>query len=203
MVKIIGKGSLITESISRKVDIVQIYSTSEFDNNNYNKFFQEGDAIVYVSGVLLQKRIEEQTFQEWSTSIEVNSILPIKLIKHLNKNIKNFTFCYLGSESAYKGSYDDTYYLSKLMTQTFIKDFKLKSAESRIFAIAPSTINSGMTLRRNDKKRLEEYRNLMRNKRFLEVEEISDIIIELLSEKFNYLSNEVINLDFGKKAKYE
>jgi hypothetical protein len=60
-----------------------------------------------------------------------------------------------------------------------------------------------MTLRRSDKDRLENYRQLLRNKRFLGVSEISDIIIVLCSSKFAYMSNETININFGKFSIYE
>lgn len=203
MVKIIGKHSLITKFLQKKYKDYKVFSTSDFRQKDLGSFFDEGDIIVYVSGLLQSKRIEDQTFEEWTNSFYVNSILPIKIIKYLDKHINSFVFCYIGSESAYKGSFDDTYYLGKLMTQTFIKDFKLKSSDSRMFAIAPSTINSGMTLRRKDQFRVDEYRRKIRNGRFIDVEEIGKIIIELNSKKFKYLSNEVINIDFGKKAKYE
>jgi NAD(P)-dependent dehydrogenase (short-subunit alcohol dehydrogenase family) len=201
--KIIGKNSLISKHIEKVKQGVTLIETHKILNLDFNNFFNEGDTIVYMSSVLRSKRLEDQTKSEWTESFLINTVIPVKIIKFLNNNITNFTFCYVGSESAFKGSFDDTYFLSKSSTQKFIETFRLKSENSRIFTIAPSTILSGMTLRRSDTARLEEYRLKMRNKRFMTLEEISNIIISLCSTDFNYLSNETININFGKFASYE
>ena len=201
--KIVGKSSLISKHIKKTYKNIVLIETKSLVDQEFSKYFKEDDRILYVSSILRDKRLEQQTDNDWIEAFFINTILPVKIIKFLNNNYKNFTFCYLGSESATKGSYDDTYFLSKCSTQNFIEKFKLKSENSRIFSIAPSTILSGMTLRRKDKKRLEEYRLMMRNKRFISVEEISEIIINLCSTKFNYLSNETININYGKFSSYE
>tara|TARA_B110000240_G_scaffold124998_1_gene139290 strand:+ start:2273 stop:2881 length:609 start_codon:yes stop_codon:yes gene_type:complete len=201
--KIVGKSSLISKHIKSIGEDIVLLETKNLIDLEFNKYFKEGDKILYLSSILRDKRLEEQTNDEWNESFFINTILPVKIIKFLNTNFEKFTFCYLGSESASKGSYDDTYFLSKNCTQNFIEKFKLKSKSSRIFSIAPSTILSGMTLRRTDKDRLEDYRLKMRNKRFISVEEISEIIINLCSSKFNYLSNETISINHGKFATYE
>jgi len=201
--KIIGSTSLISKHIKKVKKDVTLIKTEKILDLDFENFFNEGDTIVYISSVLRNKRLEDQTESEWTESFLINTIIPIKIIKFLNKNISDFTFCYIGSESAFKGSFDDTYFLSKNSTQKFIEAFKLKSENSRIFTISPSTILSGMTLRRSDTSRLEEYRLKMRNKRFIGLEEISNVIISLCSPDFNYLSNETININFGKFTTYE
>lgn len=201
--KIIGSSSLISKHIKKVKKEVTLIETHKVLNLDFENFFDDGDTIIYMSSVLRNKRLEEQTKSEWIESFLINTIIPIKIIKFLNNNINDFTFCYIGSESAFKGSYDDTYFLSKNSTQKFIESFRLKSENSRIFNIAPSTILSGMTLRRSDTSRLEEYRLKMRNKRFITIEEISNIIISLCSKDFSYLSNETININFGKFTSYE
>tara|TARA_B100000787_G_scaffold146019_1_gene116482 strand:+ start:14364 stop:14972 length:609 start_codon:yes stop_codon:yes gene_type:complete len=201
--KIIGRNSLISKQIEKVKEGVILIETQKILNLDFENFFSEGDTIVYMSSVLRNKRLEDQTDSEWSESFLINTVIPIKIIKFLNNNINNFTFCYIGSESAFKGSFDDTYFLSKSSTQNFIEKFKLKSDNSRIFTIAPSTILSGMTLRRSDTFRLEDYRLKMRNKRFITIEEISNVIITLCSTDFSYLSNETININFGKFTSYE
>lgn len=200
--KVIGKNSLISSKIKEINSETVLIETKDLIDFNFSNLFEESDTIVYMSSILRSKRLEEQSNLEWIESFHVNTILPIKLIKFLNENYEHFTFCYIGSESAYKGSFDDTYFLSKTCTQSFIEKFKLKSAKSRIFTVAPSTVLSGMTLNRLDKCRLEDYKLKMRNQRFITLEEISEIILELCSDKFQYLSNETININFGKFAIY-
>ena len=201
--KIIGKSSLISKHIKEVKEGVTLIETNKILKLDFENYFNDGDTIVYMSSVLRNKRLEEQSDSEWSETFLINTIIPIKIVKFLNDNIENFTFCYIGSESATKGSFDDTYFFSKSSTQNFIEKFRLKSETSRIFTIAPSTILSGMTLRRSDVSRLESYRLGMRNKRFMSIDEISAIIINLCSTEFNYLSNETVNINFGKFTSYE
>ena len=204
LMKVIGKSSLISKMIKDIDENTELIGTIDvLNSSDFSNVFTESDTVIYMSSILRSKRIEDQSNNEWQESFLVNTILPIKIIKYLNEHFEHFTFCYIGSESAYKGSFDDTYFLSKSCTQKFIEKFKLKSEKSRIFTIAPSTVLSGMTLSRKDAERLEEYKLKIRNKRFIALDEISKIIIELCSDKFFYLSNETININFGKFAIYE
>ena len=207
-VVIFGSTSLIAKELNT------LYSKYEIFNidRNHNIFleenflskcniFRENDIIVYLSSILQQKRIEDQTYSQIFESCKVNAILPIRIIKYLNKNIKRFTFCYVSSESAKKGSFDDSYSIFKAAVDNFIREFYLISTDSRIFSIAPSTINSGMTLGRKDVDRVEFYKNSHRKKRFIEVNEFAKIIAILCSEEFTYLSNTSIEINGGKFAR--
>ena len=195
---IIGSESLISKELYRTLPYESILLKSK-EILDFNFF--EGDRVVYVSGFMLGVPLEEYSPDDIRNAWEINTIIPIRTIKYLNENIQDFTFCYIGTESVIKGSYDDMYFITKTATTRYIEEFKLKSEKSRIFSIAPSTIDSGMTLRRSDVARLKEYRNNLRIKRFITVKEISLIIKDLLSNNWIYLSNETLNINNGKFAR--
>ena len=191
--------------------IIPLYSAQEIisinrDHYIFNKdsffvkddLFCEEDIIIYISSILYSDRIENQTYTQIFNSNLVNTIIPIRLIKYLDKNYSKFTFCYISSESAKKGSFDDSYHVSKGATDNFIREFRLGSKESRIFSIAPSTIESGMTNRRKDLERLNRYREEHPKKRFITADEIAKIIKNLCSDEFNYLSNTTVEINGGK-----
>ncbi|NQU32129.1 MAG: SDR family oxidoreductase [Bacteroidetes bacterium] len=119
----------------------------------------------------------------------------------MDKTVNAFTFCYISSESAIKGSYDDTYHISKCSVDRFIKEYYLNSSNSRIFSIAPSTIDSGMTKRRSDLDRIAKYKKIHRKKRFISAPEFAKIIHILFSNDFDYLSNTVVEINGGKFAR--
>jgi len=163
--------------------------------------FLEKDIVIYLSSILYSKRIENQSDYEISNSSLVNAIIPIKLVKYLDSNLNKYTFCYLSSESALKGSYDDSYQLFKSGVDNFIREYALNSSSSRIFSIAPSTVLSGMTLRRKDTDRLKMYEQSHPKKRFLTPHELAVMIYRLCSDEFSYLSNTVIHINGGKFAR--
>jgi len=174
---------------------------SKIRENKIGDYFQDDDIVIYLSSILYSKRIETQTEDEIFNSCFVNAISPIKIIKHLNKHVANFTFCYISSESAKKGSFDDSYHIFKGAVDNFIREFSLTSSKSRIFCIAPSTIDSGMTKRRKDVERLNEYRVNHPMQRFISANEIANIIYTLCTEKFSYLSNTIVEINGGKYAR--
>jgi NAD(P)-dependent dehydrogenase (short-subunit alcohol dehydrogenase family) len=122
------------------------------------------------------------------------------LIKLLNKSNSNFRLCYISSESAEKGSFDDVYAVAKAATERFIREFVLKNPESRIFGVQPMTILSDMTLNRTDFDRLREYQKNTR-KGFVDPSILADCIINLFSEEWKYFSNEIVKINDGKFAR--
>ena len=160
--------------------------------------------IFYFSSVLHSKNFSEQYGFERLESYNINTIVPILLLRTLNQ-IKSleFVFVYVSSESARKGSYDCSYWMTKMATQRYIEDYKLCNPKSRSLCFAQSTMDSGMTLRRNDFDRLKNIRSTLRSKRFVTPKEIVDLIIELTSDKYPYLTNTTIEVNDGKFATIE
>ena len=158
--------------------------------------------VLYAWGVLYPKQLMEQSWEEISYSYFVNQVLPIALMQKLNARNVDFKFLYISSESATKGSFDDTYFTAKTAVERFIREYRLKHVDSSILAIAPSTIeDAGMTLRRLDRDRVNQYRNAHPKRRFLFSDEVSDLIYFLLFRASSYLTNEVISVDGGKFAR--
>jgi len=168
--------------------------------NNLNK--SEKYVVFYFSRILHPKCFSEQNSSERLDSYNVNTIVPILLLRYLNEiRDLEFVFVYLSSESARKGSYDCSYWMTKMVTQKYVEDYILNNPKSRSLCLAPSTMDSGMTIRRNDQDRVELIRNCLRSKRFVTSKEVTDILLELVSDKYPYLTNTTIELNDGKIAK--
>lgn len=186
-------------------EIVNVSRSHEiFTEENFlsvNRMFCENDVVIYLSSILRAIRIEDQTYDQIYESLRINTLIPIKIMRHLNKCHQRFTFCYISSESALKGSYDDSYFIFKGAVERFIEEFHLNSTESRVFGISPSTILSGMTISRTDTERLETYRIAHRKGRFLDAPEFAKIVFLLCSKEFNYLSNTIVEVNGGKFAR--
>jgi len=164
--------------------------------------FLDNSDIVYISSVLYSKQAIEQNEAEGRISFNVNFRIPSILINYLNTKSNNYNFCFVSSESASKGSYDDTYAGMKRGVELLIEETKLQDKDSRIFAIAPSTISdAAMTTARRDKDRLECYLKRHPKSRFLTSKEVAVLINDLMSTKYEYLSNTVVRLNGGKFAR--
>ena len=158
---------------------------------------QIGNKYIILSGFLQSKKILNQTKDEIINSIFVNSIGPTLFSEYLLNTNPNARLIIIGSESGYKGSYDLTYALSKSSLRMYVKQKRTKPNQ-QLLLISPSTIiDFGMTERRLDIQKLNQYRINHPKKRFLNSIELTDLIINLFSST-NYLSNEEINLNGGK-----
>ena len=158
--------------------------------------------VVYCSSILYSKNFGEQTNKEIHDSFHVNTVVPIKILRRFNNSSGlKFNFHYIGSESAKKGSYDCSYAMTKNATQDYVTSYRLNNAKSRSLVWAPSTMSKGMTARREDVDRVNSIRSSLRNKRFLEPEELVKMINLLNGKEFQYLSNTLIEVNDGKFSK--
>ncbi|TFB10146.1 SDR family oxidoreductase [Candidatus Marinimicrobia bacterium MT.SAG.2] len=208
---IIGAGSEIGKSLSSNgsKDVIKISRNDAIfylygqDLENYLTKLELTDSdIVYLSAVLYPKTIADQTQEEFYESFNVNFRLPTIIINYLNNHSENYNFCFVSTESALKGSFDDSYAGAKRAVEMIIEETRLNDPHSRIFAIAPSTIgDSGMTTSRSDKDRLASYLAAHPKQRFLSSHEVANLILSLLSDTYSYLTNTVVRLDGGKFAR--
>ena len=164
---------------------------------------EEKFGVIYLSSILSSEKIYNRTLAEINEQFRINAIIPIQLMEYLNDTCLNgFDFIYLSSESSIKSSYDSAYAVSKRAVEFFVKELRMKHQDSRVLCVAPSTISDGgMTVRRSDTERLEEYKFHHPKKRFLESKEVSAIIEILLKDEFAYLSNTTIEINGGKFAR--
>ncbi len=154
---------------------------------------------LFCSGLLRSKPILQQTSSEISDSLLVNSIGPViasELILETNPNARVFL---IGSESSRKGSFDMTYALAKGTLRTYVLNKRLLPLQ-QLLLLSPSTIEDlGMTARRTDIDRLNQYKTSHPKKRFLKSQELADIILNLFNSSI-YLSNTEIEVNGGKFA---
>ena len=153
-------------------------------------------------GILFPKKISEQSVEEITCSLNVNLISIVQICEFILNNNKNAKVFILGSESGLKGSYDTTYFLCKAALRAYVRERKLDGENQQLLLFSPSTISdAGMTTRRTDLEVLENYRRKHPKRRLLTCDEVSDIIISFMNEKFSYVSNTEIEINGGKFAR--
>jgi|TARA_B110000908_G_C10259205_1_gene457897 hypothetical protein len=157
--------------------------------------------IIYNSAMLCSKMAFEQNDKYIIEALFVNVVRFVQLIEMLNQEKKQFNAIFISSESAKKGSFDTTYWMSKNFGEQFVREVKLKNINSSIIALSPSTIlDSQMTKSRKDIDLLDQYRKAHPKQRFLSSEEVSFMILKLI-EAPDYLTNTIIEMNGGKFAR--
>jgi short-subunit dehydrogenase len=200
-------GRLPNDSVitfGRKHSSPNIIFNAEDVSTSYIKslFSSNYDNYIFNIGFLQAKNILEQTADEICTSMSINAIFIIKSCEHIFKTNSRARIFIIGSESGRKGSFDTTYFLSKAMLRSYVRQRSLNSPEQQLLLISPSTIeDSRMTEEREDKDRLSHYRDIHPKQRFLSSDELAGYIAEIITNPSTYLCNTEIEINGGKFAR--
>jgi hypothetical protein len=117
------------------------------------------DAEVYLlcHGMLLPKRFSDQTEEERRQSWFMNYDSHRKIIDAVMEANPIARVCVIGSESGYRGSFDDGYAMAKMLLHDYVETKRLPYPGQQLFAISPGIISDcGMTTRRLDQDRVAE-----------------------------------------------
>ena len=181
----------------------KVIDASNLSNENIAYVFEEHfDFYIFNLGFLQSKRILEQSEQEILLSFKINALFTIKSCEYIFSRNKSARVIIIGSESGKKGSFDTSYFLSKSMLNSYVKERRLNAPGQQLLLISPSTIaDSQMTMRRKDTCRLNHYRQEHPKKRFLDNDEVVSIIYSIVTNDSTYLTNTEIEINGGKFAR--
>lgn len=168
------------------------------DINSYNLTSRgKPNRYLFCQGYMIPKRIAEQSDEEIAKSEYINYSSIANAIDNILNVNADARICVIGSNSAFVGSYDDSYALNKKKIHDYVCSKKLMNAGQQLVAIAPTVIeDAGMTYRRLDTENLENRRNQTRIGRFVYAREVATLAYHLLYEQ-PYISNTVIRMDGG------
>ncbi len=205
---LIGTNSKLQEYFSEKNFFVDSYGrfTSpkiDFTDESFKKCLinqllpNRYSLFLIMAGWLQSKKISEQKYDDITNSYLINSAGPIIASDLILEHDPNARVFIMGSESGRKGSFDMTYAASKSSLRMYVKTKSL-GIKQQLLLISPSTVEDmGMTLRRTDQNRLASYMDSHPKKRFLRMEELADLIINLYYSTI-YLTNTEIEINGGK-----
>lgn len=160
-----------------------------------------GERYLFCAGLIRQKPIAEQTEAEITETMMVNAISVIRECERLLAVNPKARICVIGSESAFKGSFDGAYAAAKAALHRYVETKRLQSPDQQLVCVAPTHIlNTGMCNRRNaDGVELMEKRRLEHQKqRWLQPIEVARLVHFLLCQDQGYLTNIVIRMNGGQ-----
>jgi NAD(P)-dependent dehydrogenase (short-subunit alcohol dehydrogenase family) len=158
------------------------------------------DRYLFCAGVLVGKRIGDQSWPETAETFRVNFDLVARACEAIFASNGRARVCVIGSESGISGSYDAAYGASKAALHHYVETKRLNAPGQQLVAIAPSIIaDAGMTTRRSDLEQLEARRRAHPKKRFLRAVEVARLVHHVLYVDEGYLSGVVIRMNGGQQ----
>lgn len=105
---------------------------------------------VLAAGVLYSKPLRLQSAEEIVQSLAVNMVNVVRLCETILENVEDARICVIASESAFAGSFDESYAMGKAGVVTYVGARRVKRSQLLVALAPPIIANSGMTERRHD-----------------------------------------------------
>ena len=154
---------------------------------------------LFCQGLLRPKRYEDQTDDEIAEGLEVNYRSIVRICDELFATNDLARVCIIGSESGYRGSFDENYANAKARLHAYVESKILRTPYQQLVAISPGIIEDcRMTMVRQDKDNLARRREEHPKKRFLRAEEVAQMARILLYFQ-DFVSGTVIRMHGGLK----
>lgn len=155
---------------------------------------------VFAAGLLIPKTLAQQSFEETAHSLAVNLTSVVRICEHVLTNNPAARIAIVSSESS-RGSYDTTYFLSKVALDAYVEGRRLSAPGQQLVAVSPTIImDSGMTQRRHDLDSVAERARRTPKGRLLQADEVSRLLHYVLYVDEGTLTNTVIHLNCGEFA---
>jgi len=164
----------------------------------------DGERYLFCAGLIRQKRITEQSEAEIAETMMVNAVSVIRECDRLLAVNPQARICVIGSESAFKGSFDGAYAAAKAALHRYVETKRLQSPGQQLVCVAPTCIvNTGMNMQRNaDGVASLEARRLEHPKqRWLRPIEVARMVHYLLCVDEGYTTNVVIRMNGGEHCR--
>ncbi|AZO29411.1 SDR family oxidoreductase [Mesorhizobium sp. M1B.F.Ca.ET.045.04.1.1] len=151
---------------------------------------------LFCQGLLRPKRIEDQTDAEIREGIEVNFASIVRACDLIFATNVLARVCVIGSESGYRGSFDENYASAKELLHAYVEKKRLSQLQ-QLVAISPGIIGDcRMTTSRTDVENLIRRREEHPKRRFLEASEVAAMARTLLYFQ-PYISGTIIRMHGG------
>lgn len=156
------------------------------------------DRYLFAAGVMDGKRALDITDADAALMLRVNFTDIVRACDRILEVNTRARICIIGSESGYRGSYDQVYAAAKAGIHAYVETTRLRHPQQQLVAIAPTIIeDSGMTRRRTDIERLTERMLQHPKRRYLSAREVAAMAVHLLYVDDGYTTGTVIRMHGG------
>lgn len=154
------------------------------------------DLLINLSSISMDNNYLDKTKEEFMKVLEVNLVGMFLVIKHLSKKMNNNGLIINMSSTDGIDTYNELsidYSASKAGIISLTKTFSLIFDNIKVISIAPNWVNTS-SVREMNQEYLKEELKRINQPRLIEVEELTDKIIELIDSK-DLVSGEVYRIE--------
>lgn len=186
--KLMSKYNNITKihlDVTNEKEIIEV--TNKIDNI---------DLLINLSAICLDNNYLDKTKEEFMSVLEVNLVGMFLVIKHLSKKINNNGLIINMSSTDGIDTYNELsidYSASKAGIISMTKTFSLIFDNIKVISIAPNWVNTS-SVREMNQEYLKNELKRIKQPRLIEVEELTDKIIELIKTN-EIVSGEVYRIE--------
>lgn len=193
MIYVRGYRSAIAEELSKLVPIEPVLRKEAMPD--------DGERYLFCHGVIRQTPPVKQSMTDMVETFWVNCARTIKECDRLLEVNPIARICIIGSESAFKWSFDGAYAAAKAGIHRYVEKRRLKYPDQQLVCVAPTCINNTrMNQQRNEDglAALKARLALHPKKRWLEPEEVARMVHFLLYVDKGYTTNTIIRMNGGE-----
>lgn len=190
-----GAGSVIAKTLGQ-IDGVEIEEVERYGHMDL-----DGELYLFCAGMNEQHDLRDADDDEIKETLMVNAIDVMRECDRLIRNNPKARICVIGSDAAFKWSYNGAYAAAKAALHRYVETKRLISPDQQLVCIAPSMIfGSGMVTRRNKagtealEKRLADHPM----GRMVYPGEVAHLIHYLLGQHGGFVSGVVIRMNGGE-----
>lgn len=188
-----------------KTQTKNYYQLDVSDPESIKKAFEQAfsdfgrvDCLVNSAGVVLNKRLNEYSEEDFEKIIGINEIGLYCCVKEVIKKMDRGTIINVGSTSAFSGNYDSVYAATKGAVHSFTKSMALELAPKiRVNSVAPGVARTDMGLIGWDPGELEERVSKIPLGVMAEPEDVANGIYFLASEEAGHITGACLDINGG------
>lgn len=176
----------------------------DFENieslNNLYKNIPDIDSLIFCTGLLPGKELEEYDDDTINNVFQSNIIGPIMVLNRIIKKLnKRCNVLFIGSISGSAGSYDEIYASTKSALHGFIKSLAKKSKNSiRFNCISPGLIENSKMIEGFSPIVIENHKQETPTNELNKLDDIAKVCFDISQEKWSQLNGQIININGGR-----
>ena len=158
------------------------------------------DAVVFCTGALIGKSIQDYTLAEMQEAFDANIIVVAKFIKFLlSKLNNNSSVVFISSISASAGSYDEIYSASKSALYGLTKSLAKNTKNGvRFNCVSPGLIKNTRMYDTFNKDEIQAHLLQTPTKQLVRSKDLAEIIFDICQPHWNSLNGQIIHVNGGR-----
>ncbi|MAI14636.1 MAG: hypothetical protein CMM15_11495 [Rhodospirillaceae bacterium] len=160
----------------------------------------ELDAVVFCTGALMGKSIQDYTIAEMEEAFDANILVVVKFVKYLRSKLNhNSSIVFISSISASAGSYDEIYSASKSALYGLTKSLAKNTKNGvRFNCVSPSLIKNSQMYNTFSNDEVQTHVSQTPIKQLVNSKDLATIIYDICQPHWRSLNGQILDVNGGR-----